>query len=120
MSAGFFDASCPQCRRRFGWHGRIGDRPSCPHCGHKPAQATLDRVALRVEEFKLLMRTHPAKATGKQLAAQRAAAGLTLGQAARILGVERIHLCQIEEDVATLPPELAERMIEAYGLEVRE
>lgn len=30
---GFFDATCRHCKRRFGWSGRMSDRPtSCPKC----------------------------------------------------------------------------------------
>ena len=31
---GFFDAICPKCGKRFGWHGGIIDRPACSRCGH--------------------------------------------------------------------------------------
>ena len=31
---GFFDTTCPKCQKRFGWHGKITDRPLCPRCGH--------------------------------------------------------------------------------------
>jgi len=30
---GFFDVQCGACGRRFGWHGRLVDRPPCPRCG---------------------------------------------------------------------------------------
>jgi PHP family Zn ribbon phosphoesterase len=32
---GFFDASCPKCKRRYGWSGTVKDRPPCPKCGYR-------------------------------------------------------------------------------------
>ena len=31
---GFFDVRCEQCGRRYGWHGKMADRPPCPGCSH--------------------------------------------------------------------------------------
>jgi ribosomal protein S27E len=36
----FIDARCPKCGAHVGWHGRMSDRPACPKCGHRPAQAS--------------------------------------------------------------------------------
>jgi hypothetical protein len=31
---GSFDARCPKCNKKIGWHGGFNDRPPCPKCGH--------------------------------------------------------------------------------------
>lgn len=28
----FYDTTCPDCGRRYGWHGRMADKPPCPGC----------------------------------------------------------------------------------------
>jgi len=33
---GFFDVQCRHCGKRFGWYGRLADRPPCPRCGTGP------------------------------------------------------------------------------------
>jgi PHP family Zn ribbon phosphoesterase len=42
MSA-FNDGTCPRCRKRFGWQGKLTDRPPCPKCGHKVDPDVLQR-----------------------------------------------------------------------------
>lgn len=39
---GFFDASCPVCKKRYGWHGTLTDRPACPKCGHNISPQELE------------------------------------------------------------------------------
>ena len=29
---GFYDATCPKCKKRFGWRGSMADKPACPKC----------------------------------------------------------------------------------------
>jgi len=38
----FFDVQCGRCGRRFGWHGRLADRPPCPGCGRLVPQNSAD------------------------------------------------------------------------------
>lgn len=33
MANAFNDARCPKCSKRFGWTGKMTDRPPCPGCG---------------------------------------------------------------------------------------
>ncbi len=33
----FVDATCPKCRRRYGWCGPVGVVKPCPHCEKKMA-----------------------------------------------------------------------------------
>jgi len=53
---GAFDATCPKCRRRFGWGGELIDKPPCPNCGHqsdpeslRAAQDEMDRMIEEAE-----------------------------------------------------------------------
>lgn len=39
----FNDASCPKCRKKFGWIGRLVDKPACPKCGKKDKMEDLQR-----------------------------------------------------------------------------
>jgi hypothetical protein len=40
---GFNDAKCV-CGRRFGWAGRLTDKPPCPHCGKPPDTEALKKL----------------------------------------------------------------------------
>jgi uncharacterized protein (DUF983 family) len=42
-------ASCPKCRRRFGFHGVPCEPPPCPKCGHQIPHEDmgLERAAFR-------------------------------------------------------------------------
>ena len=51
-SFGFFDATCTKCHKRFGWSGRLSDKPACPKCGQRDPPPTID--------------IRPPKATGDQ------------------------------------------------------
>jgi len=33
------DATCPRCKKKFGWRGTFLTRPPCPRCGHDIPQA---------------------------------------------------------------------------------
>jgi hypothetical protein len=35
-AVGCFDVQCRHCGKRFGWQGRLADRPPCPRCGTGP------------------------------------------------------------------------------------
>jgi len=45
------DAMCPRCRKRFGWRGRVVDRPPCPGCGHQIAREILERDQAEIDRF---------------------------------------------------------------------
>lgn len=51
MSA-FNDATCPQCRKRFGWHGEMKECPPCPKCGHQVDLAELERTEKLLEKAR--------------------------------------------------------------------
>lgn len=42
------NARCECCGKRFGWSGRITDRPPCPRCGHRPPQGELEAAAKKL------------------------------------------------------------------------
>jgi len=48
-ATGFYDARCPKCGKRFGWHGRLTDKPACPRCGHRDDPAALARDEAEIE-----------------------------------------------------------------------
>ena len=50
-----FDASCPKCRKRFGWSGGMLDKPPCPRCGHVTPRAELEAEKARMDRFAALM-----------------------------------------------------------------
>lgn len=39
---GFLDATCRVCGKRFGWTGKLTDRPPCPGCGDVIPQSELE------------------------------------------------------------------------------
>lgn len=55
--AGFFDATCPKCGKRFGWSGELVERPPCPGCGHAiPAEELkAGEDALAIAEMQALL-----------------------------------------------------------------
>lgn len=116
----FFDATCPKCGRSFGWYGSLVSRPACPKCGHQiPLEERVDAQA-KMDEFRKLMEASPHKANGQTLRKQRLAAGLTLGQAVKVLGVPGLTLTglsAIEMGAAPASEQIAAAMVKAYGLD---
>lgn len=49
---GFHDATCPDCRERIGWFGKLTDKPDCPKCGHKPDKEKLAALEKRLNAIK--------------------------------------------------------------------
>jgi uncharacterized Zn finger protein (UPF0148 family) len=43
------DATCPKCGRRFGWQGKMVDRPDCT-CGHNFPKAELEAADAELEK----------------------------------------------------------------------
>ena len=108
------DATCPACNRRIGWSGTMKNRPAC-HCGHRPPQEELDAAAARMEALHERLRTHPGKASADVRRQQRIDAGLTLRQAAKLLGITPSELSDYENCRAEPVAEVAERMAKTYG-----
>lgn len=49
---GMIDVVCPKCCRRYGWVGKLKDRPKCPRCGHYIPAADLTEDSEALREFK--------------------------------------------------------------------
>lgn len=94
MSA-FFDATCEKCKKRIGWCGKATDRPACSRCGHRPDRVELEAADAKMDEFRKLVASRPGSETCYK---QRVAAGLAIGQAARMLGVTAKELADMEHD----------------------
>lgn len=107
------DARCERCGRRYGWCGEMRDQPPCPKCGHRPEQAALDAAQAQMDETERLIFSEPSQ---ELCGRQRVAAGLTLRQAAKLLGVEPRDLADVEHGRAPLMPDLAAKMAELYGV----
>jgi tRNA(Ile2) C34 agmatinyltransferase TiaS len=45
----FNDATCPRCRRRFGWAGETKDCPPCPKCGYQIPKEEMEEVERMLE-----------------------------------------------------------------------
>jgi len=80
------DAQC-KCGKRLGWSGTMRNRPACPACGHRPPQAELDAAADQMDAVRERLRTYPGNASAGMRRQQRVDAGLTLRQAAKLLGI---------------------------------
>jgi len=107
---GFFDATCPACGGRVGWHGEISDRPACPACGHRPPQADLDEAARR---FRAMMDA-AAGAEPNGFRRARKGRGLTILGAARSLGTSPTALSAVEQGRTPPTPDLARRAADLY------
>lgn len=113
--AAFFDDSCPKCRRRFGWQGELTDRPACPKCGHQVPRAELEAGQKEMDDFQALLLTRADRSTGPQLARKRVTAGLSLRQAAKLLGLQPKDLADWENGRATVPADQAPRLDRLYA-----
>lgn len=109
--SGFIDATC-KCGKRIGWCGGMGDRPACPKCGYRPPQAELDASETEMQAMMDRLFAEPREACQQQ----RKDAGLTLRNAAKLLGLTPHELSNYEWGREPLPDAVAEKMREAYGL----
>jgi hypothetical protein len=112
------DASCPHCRKRFGWVGGPELRPACPRCGHQVDQSVIDNDARMMQDFYELLSERPTSTKDKTIRTrQRHSAGLSYNQALHLLGITREDLEAIESQAADPLPWLQQRMIDVYGLD---
>lgn len=69
---GFFDTSCPKCRGKYGWHGKITNKPSCPRCGHGITPQEMEDADFEIRTLKMfdivrmLFREHPEQMGGTE------------------------------------------------------
>jgi DNA-binding transcriptional regulator YiaG len=115
---GMFDVTCEKCGKRFGWGGKLTDRPPCPvaHCGYRPPAAELASIEAKMEESFRLDELHPKDATPDELGAKRKLTGLTIRQAAKLLGLAD-HLAIVEWEAGRSRPtaEQAEKLHTLYS-----
>jgi DNA-binding XRE family transcriptional regulator len=107
------DVSCRKCGKRYGFAGRLTDCPACPKCGAEPDRAGLESDQKYLDELRVLMRSRPKQTNCSR---QRTAAGLSLRQAAKLLGIEPRALADVENGRADLSADLAARMAEVYDV----
>lgn len=50
---GFFDAICPVCGKRYGWCGRLIDRPACPRCEHNISPQELESDEQQIRQLDM-------------------------------------------------------------------
>lgn len=112
---GMIDASCLKCRRRFGWAGRVVDRPPCPRCGFMPARADLEHDQQQLNDFReLLSELQTANPGWDKWQRARVAAGLTLRQAAELIGLSPTDLSAIERGESKPTADTASAMRQVY------
>ena len=46
------DVTCPKCKKRFGWTGRLTDCPSCPKCGFQIHSKEWENDEKEIEKFR--------------------------------------------------------------------
>ena len=110
------DVSCPKCGRRFGWCGEMINRPPCPRCGHQLPREELEKADAEMKAMQEMLLTHPRDASADMRRKQRIAAGLTLMQAAKLLGLSMTELSRIERGVMLPDETLLAKMSEVYGV----
>ena len=111
----FIDATCRSCRKRIGWFGRAVDQPACPRCGWKPDRASLEADQTAMNDFReLLAGLRKANPGWEHWRKARVAAGLTLGQAAKLLDVAPSDLSKIEQGKRQPSEALTGRMSRCY------
>lgn len=115
-ACGMIDVSCPKCRRRFGWAGRVVDRPPCPRCGFMPARADLEHDQQQLNDFReLLSELQTANPGWDKWQKARVAAGLTLRQASELIGMSAADLSAVERGEVKPSDEAAARMRQLYS-----
>ena len=112
------DARCEKCGKRIGWFGEVKEQPTCGRCGHKPDPAKLKAAQKEMDDFQKLLADRAKNRPAEVHRRQRAAAGLSLNQAAKMLGLrDGYALARIERGEESPPPELADRMADLYGID---
>lgn len=110
---GLFDTTCKFCKHRFGWCGRLVDKPACPKCGKRDGDKRLLRDAERVRcVFTSVSSRSP---LGPQMRVKRHQTGLSPIQAAGRLGISAVWLQDFENEKVPAPSKATiERMLDVY------
>ena len=105
------DATCSKCHRRIGWSGGMANRPACPSCGYRPPQEELDAADAEMRRAEELLLSRPNASVCRE---QRIAAGLTLLQAAKMLGINGFQLSELEWGRAEIDAAMEQKMADVY------
>jgi len=108
------DARCANCGKSIGWCGRAVDMPKCPRCGHEPDRAKLAADDAQMDEFRRLLALRPRDAGGDDLRKQRRAAGLSIGQVARLIELDVVTVSRWERGDERPTDEQAARLADIY------
>jgi DNA-binding XRE family transcriptional regulator len=110
------DVRCRHCRKRYGYCGEPRDCPACPYCSAEPDRAALDHDQEQMDEFRTWLSEWKDRKKLARPGRVRMAAGLSLGQAAKLLGVGRELLAKVETGEVEPSADLTARMAETYGI----
>lgn len=113
---GMIDVRCAVCGRTYGFVWVEGAPPKpCTYCGAAPSEQMVADMR-HVAEMVALLDKHADGMTPAELTRARVAAGLTLGQAAKILGLTPEQLADVENGDRKLDQRLAVAIDNAYLL----
>lgn len=107
----FIDVRCAKCGRKYGWFGEIMDQPNCPKCGHPPDKEKLKTDEAHFKEIEELLLSRPHKNIARK---QRKLAGLTIGQASKLLEIDVLQLAAIERGEVELTEDIKNMMSQIY------
>lgn len=109
------DFVCSRCRWRSGWIGDSAEIRRCPRCGKVPFGMAKDLQT--IQELMELMEIKASQMTPQQLRQSRVNAGLSEGQAAKLIGITKDDLRHIESGfIGFVPPSTFERIDCVYGV----
>lgn len=112
----FMDASCRKCGAHIGWHGRVIDMPRCRKCGAEPDRKRLEADQAEIDNFReLLTELRQANPGWDKWQKARVSSGLSLRQAAKMLGVTPTELSDYEQCRKVPSEAFAQRMSDCYS-----
>jgi DNA-binding XRE family transcriptional regulator len=112
-----FDVRCSGCGKRYGFAAEaVTACPPCPRCHAGPDRSALEADQAKIDEFREFLREWKDRGRLNRPGRIRVAAGLSFGQAVRLLGVDAQALRDIEAGRAEPSADLAAKMAETYGV----
>jgi hypothetical protein len=114
------DLRCTQCGKRYGFKHRAGFPPRpCPKCGHPADPVSFRKDIAVIADFERLLALPLDQITPEDWRKARESAGLTLGQAEKLLGYPRRVLIALEAGPDKPDRMQALRMADVYGIRER-